>query len=347
MTVEKKPNATGNQVAKTTEKPTAAAKGAMEVSQKNAQRPECQIITRLAAKGEDSLRAVILQLTGGDELFVDKFVQCCKAQVNKHWKRLVGKDGKPVWTNPFLVIPINSQLEALYKCASKKVLPDGYNCNLIPYLGRDDKRVDVSIDYKGLIDTAIKENIILDCDAQPVCENDDFEWSLGEVTRWSFDPRKSRGAVCGYCAWAILPSGRKKWSWMSNEDIAQVRACARTQMIWNKWEGEMSKKTVIRRMFKTLPNTPKLQNLIEIDNDNFVEMEAGEDGRFVHRGMARKTPVRKVIGAPVAQLPETSAEAVEAAPDAAGEEVQEPELAPVEAEHQEEAAAHQSGDLFQ
>ena len=49
MTVEKKPNATGNQVAKTTEKPTAAAKGAMEVSQKNAQRPECEIITRLAA----------------------------------------------------------------------------------------------------------------------------------------------------------------------------------------------------------------------------------------------------------------------------------------------------------
>ena len=301
-------------VAKPTEKPTAAAAGAMKVAKKNETRKECAIITRLEEKGEDSLRAVILQLTGGDTLFVDKFAECCKQQVNKHWKKLVGADGKTVWSNPFLVIPLNSQLEALYKCASRKILPDGYNCNLIPYLGRDEKRVDVSIDYKGLIDTLIKEGIIKDADAKEVCYEDDFDWNMGEVTRWHIDFRKPRGSIIGYCAWAVLPDGRKKWHFMTSDEIDDVRKCAKTQMIWNKWEGEMSKKTAIRRLFKTLPNTPRLQKMLELDNENFIDMDEGEDGRFAQRGTTRRkqSPVRQIVGAQ-AQLPSPES-AEEAAP---------------------------------
>lgn len=323
MTIEKKPETTpavapAAQAPAPAKKPTEAAKGAMKVDPKQTTRKECAIITRLAEEGEESLRAIILQMTGGDELFVNKFVECCKQQVNKHWKR----DAAGRWTNPFLEIPLNSQLEALYKCASRKVLPDGYNCNLIPYLGRDEKRVDVSIDYKGLIDTIIKEGIIADADAKEVCEADDFDWDLGEVSRWHIDFKKPRGEVIGYCAWAVLPNGKKKWSFMSNEEIADVRKCAKTQMIWNKWEGEMSKKTAIRRMFKTLPNTPRLQNLLALDNDNFVDMEEGEDGRYrqAGSGMTRKTPVRQIVGEQ-AQLP---------SPKETQEE-QEPELVPAEA----------------
>jgi len=302
----------GNLPTQPAQKPTEAAKGSMDVAKKGSTRPECAIITRLAEKGADSLHDIILQLTGGDTLFVDKFVECCKQQVNKHWKR----DAAGKWTNPFLVIPLNSQLEALYKCASKKVLPDGYNCNLIPYLGRDEKRVDVSIDYKGLIDTLEKEGIIIDADAKEVCENDDFDWDLGEVTRWHIDFKKPRGKKIGYCAWAVLPNGRKKWHFMDSLEIEQVRQCARTQMIWGKWEGEMSKKTVIRRLFKTLPNTPRLQNLLSLDNENYIEMEEGEEGKFQQKGTSaghrRSAPVRQVVGSATAQLPAPEPEAAPA-----------------------------------
>lgn len=301
-------------------KPTEAAKGAMEVAKKDAVRPEVALITRLNKDREatDSLYNVILQLTGGDKLFVDKFVMCCKAQVDKHWKR---DPQTKKWTNPFLVIPLNSQLEALYKCASKKVLPDGYNCNLIPYIGRDEKRVDVSIDFKGLIDIAIREGIITDCDAKEVCEGDDFVWSLGEVERWTFDPRKPRGSVCGYCAWAILPNGKKKWSYMSLSEIAEVRKCARTQMIWDKWQGEMSKKTVIRRLFKTLRNSPRLVAMMELDNDTY-DLEEGDDG--VHQLHRHAAPVRQLTGA-TAALPAPDAEA-EAEPEAAPAEAQDAQV---------------------
>lgn len=281
-------------------KPTEAAKGSMEVAKKGKERPEVAILKRLNDKNAaDSLYNVILQLTGGDRLFVDKFAVCCKAQVEKHWKR----NEKGQWTNPFLVIPVNSQLDALYKCASKKVLPDGYNCNLIPYIGRDEKRVDVSIDYKGLVDIAIREGIILDCDAKEVCANDDFEWSMGEIVRWSIDFRRPRGEVFGYCAWAVLPDGKKKWSFMTMDEIAAVRECAKTQMIWNKWPGEMSKKTVIRRLFKTMRNTPTLQNLMELDNETY-DMEQDENGAYQHQPSRRRAaPVRQLTGQPQNALP--------------------------------------------
>ena len=126
-------------------KPATPAKGTMSVAKKGTALPECQLITRLEDRGADSLRKVILQLSGNDPLFVEKFAECCKMQVNRHWKR----NEKKEWTNPFLLIPLNSQLEALYKCASRKILPDGYNANLVPYLGRDEKKVEVVIDYKG------------------------------------------------------------------------------------------------------------------------------------------------------------------------------------------------------
>jgi recombinational DNA repair protein RecT len=292
-----------------------AAAGNVAVPKKGAARPEVGILKRLNNKdAADSLYNVILQLTGGDKLFVEKFVMCCKAQIEKHWK----KNEKGEWTNPFLLIPINSQLDALYKCASRKILPDGYNCNLIPYIGREEKRVDVSIDFKGLVDIAIREEIILDCDAKEVCENDDFEWSMGEIKRWSIDFRKPRGAPFGYCAWAVLPDGKKKWSFMSMEEIAAVRKCARTQKIWDKWEGEMSKKTVIRRLFKTLRNTPKLINLMELDNEAY-DMEIGNDGVY-RQSRRHAAPVRQLTDTAKPALPspeevEPEAETQESTPE--------------------------------
>lgn len=304
-----------------------AASGNVAVPKKGAALPEVNILKRLNNKdAADSLYNVILQLTGGDKLFVEKFVMCCKAQIEKHWK----KNEKGEWTNPFMLIPINSQLDALYKCASRKILPDGYNCNLIPYIGREEKRVDVSIDFKGLVDIAIREGIILDCDAKEVCENDDFEWSMGEIKRWSIDFRKPRGEVFGYCAWAVLPDGKKKWSFMSTDEIAAVRKCAKTQMIWNKWEGEMSKKTVIRRLFKTLRNTPKLVNLMELDNEAY-DMEISADGVY-RQSRRHAAPVRQLTDTAKPALP--TPEEAEAEAEAIAHEPPEREAIPVGANHE-------------
>ena len=261
-------------------------------------RPEVAIIKRIADNGPESLRAVILDMTH-DELFVDKFVQCVKMQVMKHWK--VRPDGS--WWNPFLEIPANEQISALYRCAARKVLPDGYNANLVPYLGRDAKRVDVQVDYKGLVDCAVRDGIIIDADAKEFCENDDFVWDCGEVKRWVIDFRKPRGAVLGYCGWVVLPDGRKKWYPMTVDEIADVAKCARSTNIWERWGGEMSKKTVIRRMFKTLRNTPAVNALMDLDNDAY-DVEAIEETPSQKVARRRAAAVRQVVGTPATtQLP--------------------------------------------
>ena len=261
-------------------------------------RPEVAIIKRIADNGPESLRAVILDMTH-DELFVDKFVQCVKMQVMKHWK--VRPDGS--WWNPFLEIPANEQISALYRCAARKVLPDGYNANLVPYLGRDVKRVDVQVDYKGLVDCAVRDGIIIDADAKEFCENDDFVWDCGEVKRWVIDFRKPRGAVLGYCGWVVLPDGRKKWYPMTVDEIADVAKCARSTNIWERWGGEMSKKTVIRRMFKTLRKTPAVNALMDLDDDAY-DVEAIEETPSQKVARRRAAAVRQVVGTPATtQLP--------------------------------------------
>lgn len=291
-------------------------------------RPEVAIIKRIADNGPESLRAVILDMTH-DELFVDKFVQCVKMQVMKHWK--VRPDGS--WWNPFLEIPANEQISALYRCAARKVLPDGYNANLVPYLGRDVKRVDVQVDYKGLVDCAVRDGIIIDADAKEFCENDDFVWDCGEVKRWVIDFRKPRGAVLGYCGWVVLPDGRKKWYPMTVDEIADVAKCARSTNIWERWGGEMSKKTVIRRMFKTLRNTPAVNALMDLDNDAY-DVEAIEETPSQKVARRRAAAVRQVVGTPApAQLP-TPAEAPQSVEIPAT-----PEAAPTPAEADPDVAA--------
>lgn len=299
-------------------------------------RPEVAIIKRIADNGPESLRAVILDMTH-DELFVDKFVQCVKMQVMKHWK--VRPDGS--WWNPFLEIPANEQISALYRCAARKVLPDGYNANLVPYLGRDVKRVDVQVDYKGLVDCAVRDGIIIDADAKEFCENDDFVWDCGEVKRWVIDFRKPRGAVLGYCGWVVLPDGRKKWYPMTVDEIADVAKCARSTNIWERWGGEMSKKTVIRRMFKTLRNTPAVNALMDLDNDAY-DVEAIEETPSQKVARRRAAAVRQVVGTPaptklpapaetpqpveIPATPEAAPTPAEADPDVAAPAEEEPSL---------------------
>lgn len=263
-------------------KPTAvseATKNAMTA------RKEVTILTRLADESPDGLVAQISQMSG-DPMFTRKFVQCVKNAVTKAWKK--GYDGK--WTNPFQVVPLNSVLDCLWKCAERRILPDGYNAYLVCYCGKN-PTCQLLIDYKGMIDTAVKEGIIIDGNADVVCENDDFVMNCGEVERWTFDFRKPRGKVCGACAWVVLPNGRKKWAWVSVEELMKIRGCVRDTSIWDTWTNEMYKKTAIRRIFKTTRNTPAMSALMEADNDAY-----DLDKPSARNYDAGTTPIRNVVG---------------------------------------------------
>lgn len=290
-------------------------------------RQECAILTRLADESPDGLQAQIVQMTG-DPMFTRKFVQCVKNAVTSAWRQRNG-----VWENPFQIVPLNSVLDCLWECANRHILPDGYNAYLVCYCGKNPS-CQLLVDYKGMIDTAIKEGIVDDANADVVCENDTFVWDCGEVSKWTFDFRKPRGKVVGACAWAILPNGRKKWMYVPLDELQKIRACVRDTGIWDKWTNEMYKKSAIRRLFKTTRNTPNMNSIMEMDNRNY-DLDAPDNRRYV----SDKTPVRSVIEA-------QGAKSISLTETAEPQRDDEPQLEPVPVEANAEADIELQEELF-
>lgn len=271
--------------------------------------PECKVLKRLDDTSADGVLDTITNMTG-DPDFAKKFVTYVKIQVRKAWK----KDEKGNWVNSFDKVPLDSVLECMYSAARRGVLPDGYNAYLVVYLGKN-PRCQLLVDYKGLCDCAIADGICTDVDACEVRENDEIELSFGEVTKFNIDPKKPRGEIIGCVAYAILPNGRRKTKFIDIDELEQIRACAQSDNIWSAWTAEMYKKSAIRRLFKTMRNSPRLKAMLDVDNEDF-DLERSEPS-------ARHQPTAKVkslsghipaLGNAAEKVEEVAEEAVEAEP---------------------------------
>lgn len=264
--------------------------------------PECKVLARLESTSENSVLKTIEHMTG-DPTFAQQFVTYMKIQVRQAWRR--DESGKVY--NLFDKVPIDSVLECLYACARRKVLPDSYNAYIVVYLGKR-PRCQLLIDYKGLVNCAIQEGVAVDIDAEMACENDDLEINFGEVTRFNIDPKRPRGKPIGCVAWAILPNGRRKTKFVGMDDLEKIRACAQSDNIWSAWTDEMYKKSAIRRMFKTMRNSPKLNDLCELDNLAFdVDRPAIEEKRSLGN-----SPIRSITMNPQSVEAEAETATVEA-----------------------------------
>lgn len=277
--------------------------------------PECRVLKRLEDKSEESVLSTIRNMTG-DPDFAQKFITYTKIQVRNSWR----KDASGKWYNLFDKVPLDSVLECLYKAARRGVLPDGYNAYLVVYTGKD-PHCQLLIDYKGLCDCALADGVCSDIGATEVCENDILEISWGEVSRFEIDPKKPRGSVIGCVAWAILPNGRRKSVFVDLKTLEDIRACAQTDKIWRVWTVEMYKKTAIRRLFKTMRNTPRMRSLMEADNEDY---DLDRDERSTERH--GKPRVKSLAGAaPVLPSPDSG----EGEPDGGMAEAVEAEAEPV------------------
>jgi len=122
-----------------------------------------------------------------------------------------------------------------------------------------------------------------DIRAEIVFENDHFEQDLGDEPSIKHTPPplgEPRGYVIGAYAIATRGSTREKYrEVMSYAELEEVRAVSKTDKIWGKWTNEMYRKTVARRLAKTLPITgeesDRIFAMMERDNRNF-EMDADE-----------------------------------------------------------------------
>lgn len=72
---------------------------------------------------------------------------------------------------------------------------------------------------------------------------------------------EDRGEMIGAYAIATLASGIHKFEWMDKRAIEDVKEEAKTDKVWKRWPTEMWKKTVVRRLRKTLAGTSQIRDM--------------------------------------------------------------------------------------
>ena len=157
---------------------------------------------------------------------------------------------------------------AIMKSARLGIMPDGVNAYLIPY----GKECTLQASYRGLCDMAIREKIATRFVADIVRANDVFKWSNGELVEhtpsgWT---EEERGDIVGVWVRAFLPGGEHIDCRMSVSDIEKIKSKSQNPNgVWREWYEEMAKKSCLKRLFKTMQNTPSLAEAIAEDNKEY------------------------------------------------------------------------------
>jgi len=135
------------------------------------------------------------------------------------------------------------------------------------------------VGYRGLIKLGRQSGEITAVYSHDVCANDEFECALGDEKRLSHKPdfMSDRGEVGAYYAVVKLANGETDFEVMSLREIQRIRdrsdgwkafkAGKIKSTPWSTDEGEMGKKTVLRRLMKRMPASPELTDALRLEDE--------------------------------------------------------------------------------
>ena len=158
-----------------------------------------------------------------------------------------------------------SVTQCLLSCSQMGLEPDGRRAHLIPY----GNACTLIVDYKGIVELAMRSGLVANLHADTVCENDAFDYDRGELKIHKIDFRKPRGEVYAVYALARLKDGSEKCEVMTKDEVESIRKRSRagTSGPWVTDWNEMAKKTAFRRLSKWLPLSPEFRDAVEADDE--------------------------------------------------------------------------------
>lgn len=158
-----------------------------------------------------------------------------------------------------------SLMNAFITCSQLGIEPDGMKAHLIPY----GTACQLIIDYKGIVELALRSGKISNIHADIVCENDEFEFDLGEVKKHKIDFRKERGEMYAVYAIAKFKDGTKQACVMKKSEVDAIRKLSKSGNAgpWKDFYNEMAKKTAFKRLSKWLPLNAEVQEAIAKDDE--------------------------------------------------------------------------------
>jgi recombination protein RecT len=194
-----------------------------------------------------------------------------------------------------------SFVSCLLHCSAMGLEPDGHRAHLIPF--RNNKAgttiCTMILDYKGIVELALRNGDIDKIHADVVCENDEFEENLGEIVHHKIDRRKPRGKV--YAAYAMVwrKNGSRQAVVMSLDEIEAIRRKSRSANDgpWVDHWNEMAKKTVFKRLAKWITLSPEIRDQLQRE-DEFEEEARHEEITVKTRPISQASAILEALDGP-------------------------------------------------
>ena len=135
-------------------------------------------------------------------------------------------------------------------------LVPGRQFYIIPY----GKKATCFYDYKGIQEFCYRSPRLQAMIVQTVDQKDSLEIEPSSgIVRHVINCDEQSGMINYAYAIAFLHGSPVPIvEYMSKVKIDEVMACAKTKSVWQKWYGEMAKKTVLKRLMKHIPQIPSL-----------------------------------------------------------------------------------------
>ncbi len=163
-----------------------------------------------------------------------------------------------------------SVLSAVYQAVQLGLTLDGRHAHLVPFRDGDKKICTLVPDYKGLIQLALKSKLVTAITLETVCENDDFQWDRGVITRHTVDWRSPRGEAYAWYAIAKMAGGGEACVVLPRSEVEAIRARSKKGSKQSPWDtdfNEMAKKTAFKRLAKVLPLTPEFAEAERLEDE--------------------------------------------------------------------------------
>lgn len=154
-------------------------------------------------------------------------------------------------------------------------------CYIVPVWNGKAGRAEpqLRVGYRGIIKLAKQSGEVSSIYAHEVHENDEFVCKLGSHKQLVHEPNLfgERGRIVGYYAVVKFKDGETDFEPMTVEQVHAIREKSdgwrafKSGKIkstpWSTDEGEMAKKTVIKRLLKRVSQSPDLTSALNLEND--------------------------------------------------------------------------------
>lgn len=228
-----------------------------------------------------------------------------------------------------------SIIRALTHAASLEIEPSGVMGRgyLIPRRNRGTLELNFDPGYRGLADIAMRDGRIRMIVAEPVFENDSWDYDLRSerIVSYHRPALANRGKlIAAYAVADFRDGGQSKGVIVGLDDLIKVKAASAMKGggPWKDWEERMAMKTAVRRLCMQLPYNVKLDEALNLatavdlpDEEEAPKKETAGERAAARATRARPPQVQDVVDAVVADEADSAAPAASDSPDASGDQM--------------------------